>query len=320
MNRYEAEVKLYLNSISEKEIDKLFEQIVPNHNKIDISYKKENIRKCIFHEYKDFQEEAKMLEQEIKNTDNVTDFIKTQNVSKIITAYNIYNLSKFYKSATISDFLKILGVRSMYQKHLVNMDLMHQILFEIIKKGVLVNYRRLMELVDIVYEMRIYYEFRKYLIEINTIDEYDGQYNVPLTRIELNNIKRKIKYKSNNPKKPTPFQRLITPLLNGPDRYLMLNTLDAICKQDNYSVITLKFLLNQILNHAKIYLGRQIFLGIFKEYFQLLFPNEKYGLLNEESFEIIDKYDRDTENVITGKYDFNYKKYYSTRIKTLTGL
>lgn len=241
--------------------------------------------------------------------------------SEVASAYQIYRNLKFFKSDDILSFFKSRGIRDIYLTHFITIKQVEGTMMEIIKSGIMINLKQTMLIIDLIYDVRIFKELYINFIDYQIVDTYDGRKNVKQLDIDLLNIRRQIKSKSNMPNKESVFAGKMKDLYDkakkelGDEKtainLLFKTQLNAI--RGNNSPCK-----NILMDYFKPLVGTYSIDRIrttFKPFFHLLFENTYEGLLTEEEFQKhIDK----SEN--HEKYDGVYSRYYVTRLETLVGL
>lgn len=316
MNAFRRRISNYLNNADESEVNKLILQLpYAIEENTEMQTKRKLIYENIFSNYIDYRAETMLFENELKSFESIEQLCERFNQPKIRIAFQIYRYNKFFKTIYISEYLSQLGVRSMYQEHFIDIEKIENTLFDIIKLGFLVNLQEYINIIDLSIDVRILREFRNHHIEIEKVEKYDGIADVSKMDILLRNIDRKRKYYSATPKEINGFEKMMSELINSHDYPNLLSKLlrEAI---NNRPITEIKRKMNFILNPYIDKNGRPIVIQMFKNYFHLLFENNIDGLLTENNFEL----QNENNEEFTGKYNGNYNKYYSTRVKTLLGI
>jgi hypothetical protein len=316
MNVIRKRISNYLNNADESIINKLILQLpyAVEENK-EMETKRKMIYENIFSNYIDYRAETMQFENELKCFESIEELCDKFGQSKIVIAFQLYRFNKFCRTNYISDYLKQLGVRNMYQEQFLDLEIIENTLFDILKSGVLVNLQEYIKIIDLSIDIRILREFRNHHIEIEIVEKYDGIKNVSKMDILLRNIDRKRKYYSATPKEINGFEKMMSELINSHENP---NTFSKFLRKaiNNRPTNEIKKMMIFILNPYIDNIGRPTVIKIFKNFFHLLFENNNDGLLTENNFEI----QNENNEEFTGKYNGNYNKYYSTRVKTLLGI
>ena len=213
-----------------------------------------------------------------------------------------------------------MGYETINFNHFFDIEEFEEIMFGIIKEGVIVNFFLFFSILDSYYKQRIYKTIFEDCINGKILPEYDKRKNVPQVAVDFKNLVRRVK---DNPTKIRAKDE------NEIFKMKIINNFNEIPKSE-YDVykefddtINLRpnnaELMRQLLEILTPYIemhGDAKIKVLFKPYFYLLFENDKRsGLLKENDF--FEDYKTKYDDVVS--YNGNFKTYYNSRIKALVG-
>ena len=302
----------YIDNLNEDGINKLTDNKISIYS-LSLEKKKKIICESINLNYYNHRERREMIENEIKIED-VQSYIQKNPSDRKINGFQLYIFSKFCHSDKISNCLKQFGIRDMYQNHFIDLEYMEDVLFKIIQSGTLINYAKLIYMIEVEYNRRILKDFLEYFIVTKRVAKYDGRENVYDLEIQINKIQRKKKYASQKPQKMNEFESLMLGLDGINSEIDILKLTKELLSEKNRKEF--KKLFKSFLDPIVENKGRANVIKIFKNYFHIVFENNLNGLLTEKTFEI----ENDINEDFSGTYRGNYMNYYRATIKTLVGI
>ena len=234
----------------------------------------------------------------------------------------LYFHSIYFKSEQIINFIKELGYETINFNHFIDIEEFEEVMFGIIKEGVMVNFFQFLILLEISYKQRIYNTLFQDCINGKILPKYDKRKNVPEVAVNFKNIIRKVKDNPTKIRLKDDFEKLMTELLNKSEYSapktefnLAKSIVDVVNLRVNNSEFK-RLLLKMLKPHIEMH-GEIKTKEIFQPYFYMLFENDKRsGLLKEVDF--YQEYKTKLGDVTS--YNGNYKNYYNSRIKALVGI
>ncbi len=311
MEPFIKKIRDYIETLNEEEVIELWKKnydiVLPRNSDIP----KNKLFDLITLDYPNHRNDCERIHNEIKS-EEVKIFLENNPAEKYRYAMELNLQCKFCKTDTIVAFFRKLGIRDMYLDF-VELDNLENIMFDIIRNGIIVKLNNLIILVDKAYNNRLYNNFNDFL-GVNRIDEYDKRKNVTQVEIDIINFFRKRKYNAQFPKKQSAFNKEMNKMFDSIDDTSIQQKLSADVLLNPKR--GLQLLLQEFLDDSIKNLGINKIFKVFKPFFHIIFEDNMEGLLSESNYDT----EYSANDAFAEKYNGNYWKYYQSRIRTLTGL
>jgi hypothetical protein len=323
MQTITEKIKIHIETITSEELIEFYNrnfEINISNSRLGNDFYKTALFSMITSGYDEFKK--RLISQEETAYEQLMNFDLSDVENKPISLLTTYIGLKYSGSEEVIQKFNSIGLRNPFLSHFTELEKIESWIFNVIKEGMFLPMLSTIIIVDNAYDERITKEILQNFIESKSKESYDGRTNVSEFEIEIRNMLRRRKYVSSNQKTPRVEDLLYGTLLDkveqlngriGSEIDLFEPMLDAL---NNRHSGALRKLLKMLIEPVVQGFGRPKTIELFKPFFYLIFENNYNGLLTEEGFEL----ENDKNSDFVGTYRGNYNSYYSTRVKTLTGI